>query len=74
MSAISQVSISRPVLAGVMSVLLVLFGPEVEVFDAFQPPLVVERAGELAEPGTHAVGDGVEDPDADFGVAGDAGL
>jgi multidrug efflux pump len=26
MSAISQVSISRPVLAGVMSVLLILFG------------------------------------------------
>ena len=32
----------------------------------------MERGGEFAEPGTHAVGDGVEDPDADLGVGVDA--
>ena len=51
---------------------LVLFGPEIDLFDAVEPALVVEGGGEFAEPGTHAVGDGVEDPDADFGVAADA--
>ena len=53
---------------------LVLFGPEIDLFDAVEPALVVERGGEFAEPGTHAVGDGVEHPDANFGVAVDAVL
>ena len=51
---------------------LVFLGPEVDVFYAFEPALVVEGGGEFAEPGAHSVGEGVEDPDADFGVAGDA--
>ena len=32
----------------------------------------MEGGGEFAEPGAHAVGDGVEDPDADFGGGVDA--
>src|SRR5271170_4028296 len=56
----------------VSKVVLVLFGPEVDLFDAAEPTLVVEGSGEFAEPGTHAVGDGVEDPDANLGAGVDA--
>ena len=50
----------------------VLLGPEKEVFDFREPALVVEGSGEFAAPRNHAVGDGFEGPDADFGVGGDA--
>ena len=51
---------------------LILFGPEIDLFDAGEPALVVKGGGEFAEPGAHAVGDGVGSPDADLGGGVDA--
>src|ERR1035437_4209708 len=53
-------------------VMLILFCPEIDVVDGFEPALIVKRGGEFGKPGAHAVGDGVECPDANLGVAGDA--
>src|ERR1019366_3513709 len=54
--------------------MLILVCPEIDVVDGFEPALVVKRGGELGEPWPHAIGDGVERPDADLGAAGDAVL
>src|SRR6266851_2473462 len=58
----------------VHEVLLILFRPEINFFNALKPTLIMESTGEFAAPRTHTVGNGVQNPDANLGVAGNAVL
>src|ERR1017187_3652688 len=51
---------------GVPEIRLVLEVPGVKLFDHRQPALVMQRAGELGEPGAQIVGDSVNGPEADL--------
>src|ERR1700704_1037585 len=64
-------SCERPLMR---EVLLILFRPKIDFFNTLQPTLIMESAGEFAAPRTHTIGNSVHNPDANFGVAGDAVL
>ena len=53
----------------VAQIALVLGVPQVDALDDGEPATVVQRAGELREPGAHAVGGSLGDPEPDLGLA-----
>src|ERR1700730_12421646 len=56
----------------VRQVSLMLFRPKIDLLNTLKPTLVMKSTGEFAAPRTHAVRNGVQNPYANFGAAGDA--